>query len=314
MNHLWIAYDTLLVFMGLVNLVLLVLARARKHFLPPFAVFYAAFTAAMFVALSRRYVSFNVAGAHEQVAYLAYGLVTCLNYLVLAACVVGFQRMLGMTHPLRTRFICSTLAAAALLDISPLSVISPGHGQVYTLGTAHYAAVAVFLSAFTYVLWLAARCAQHVEDPSDRRFAFGLLLFAAVGYVESWLGVASDLRSGSDELGAAGEEFLYSSIPYALFSVALAAYLQPLISTAPPGDLRIDTAKAASLNLSTRESEVLALLFRGWSNKRIANALNLSEATVKTHLNKIFRKAQVSSRFELVRGLASSAQESAQAH
>lgn len=300
MNHLWIAYDALLVALGMANLGLLFLARGRKAFLSPFAVFYAAFTAAMFVALSRRYVTFNVGGSHELFAFLSYGLSTCLNYLVLAASVIVFRRMLASETPLIAKLVCVALAGAALLDVSPLSVRFPADGQRYLLGVGHFVATGVYLAAFTYIIWLAVQAARQVTEPRDLVFARGLLVFALVGYVESITGLLSDLRSGADNLGAEGEQFLYSSIPYALFSLLLSAYLLPLIISVPAGTSP-DQVKVDALSLSAREQEVLVLLFDGLSNKRIANQLGVSEATVKTHLNKIFRKAGVRSRFELVR-------------
>ena len=43
--------------------------------------------------------------------------------------------------------------------------------------------------------------------------------------------------------------------------------------------------------------EVLALLAQGHSNKQIARALYVSDATVKTHLQHIYGKLDVQSRF-----------------
>jgi DNA-binding NarL/FixJ family response regulator len=48
--------------------------------------------------------------------------------------------------------------------------------------------------------------------------------------------------------------------------------------------------------LTQRESEVAAFLAQGYSNREIADALFVSEHTVKTHLKAIFRKAGVASR------------------
>lgn len=48
--------------------------------------------------------------------------------------------------------------------------------------------------------------------------------------------------------------------------------------------------------LSTRETEVLALIARGLSNREIAESLFLSEKTVKTHVANILQKLDVKSR------------------
>jgi DNA-binding NarL/FixJ family response regulator len=53
--------------------------------------------------------------------------------------------------------------------------------------------------------------------------------------------------------------------------------------------------------LSVREMEILLLVARGLSNRQIASALTLSEATVKRHLANAFPKMGVTSRGEAVR-------------
>lgn len=51
-------------------------------------------------------------------------------------------------------------------------------------------------------------------------------------------------------------------------------------------------------SLTPRELEVLALLAQGNPNKRIASALDITEVTVKSHVQSIFRKLNVLSRTE----------------
>ena len=53
--------------------------------------------------------------------------------------------------------------------------------------------------------------------------------------------------------------------------------------------------------LSERETEVLALVARGFSNKEIAGELFLSEGTVKAHVSHIMAKLAVDRRTDLVR-------------
>jgi DNA-binding NarL/FixJ family response regulator len=54
----------------------------------------------------------------------------------------------------------------------------------------------------------------------------------------------------------------------------------------------------SSGQLTKREEAILALLADGYRNKEIASRLTISENTIKTHLNTIYRKLQVSSRVE----------------
>lgn len=57
-----------------------------------------------------------------------------------------------------------------------------------------------------------------------------------------------------------------------------------------------EAMRRTSIALSDREGEVLALVATGASNRDIARALFLSEATVKSHLNRAFTKLGVDSR------------------
>jgi len=52
--------------------------------------------------------------------------------------------------------------------------------------------------------------------------------------------------------------------------------------------------------LSKREIEIVGCVCKGASNKEIASSLALSEQTVKVHLNRIFRKVNVTSRAKLI--------------
>ena len=60
---------------------------------------------------------------------------------------------------------------------------------------------------------------------------------------------------------------------------------------------KISTA-AGTEQLSTREMEILALLAEGCPNKEIASRLNISTATVRTHLMHIYEKLHVHCRTE----------------
>ena len=73
-----------------------------------------------------------------------------------------------------------------------------------------------------------------------------------------------------------------------------------VISRPPPADPSGPGRKLPD-GLTAREAEVLALLASGLSNTEIAQRLYLTNATVKTHINRIFAKTGARDRAQAVR-------------
>ncbi|QGV78399.1 response regulator [Streptomyces ficellus] len=103
------------------------------------------------------------------------------------------------------------------------------------------------------------------------------------------------------EAGATG--YLLKDAPREdLFTAVRAAadgrtVLSPAVATRLVGAVRSPAAPGGPGEaLSAREREVIALVARGTSNRRIAAELFISEATVKTHLTHIYAKLDVADR------------------
>lgn len=78
----------------------------------------------------------------------------------------------------------------------------------------------------------------------------------------------------------------------------VAVRLMPKRATAEP--FVVSEQARETLGISDREFEVLELLAAGRSNKEIANSLNVSPNTVKTHVAKLYGKLEVSRRTEAI--------------
>lgn len=83
------------------------------------------------------------------------------------------------------------------------------------------------------------------------------------------------------------------------------------LSVIPVGDDRPETVAVAvpdhdpeavgdEITLSQRQREVMTLMSRGARNAEIAEALHVTEKTVKNHINRIFRELGVDGRVEAV--------------
>jgi DNA-binding NarL/FixJ family response regulator len=120
---------------------------------------------------------------------------------------------------------------------------------------------------------------------SDDESIIGALQAGALGYLTKDATRAEIGRAV--QAAAAGQAVLDPGVQQRLLSAAARA------PAAPPDDGETD--------LTPRESDVLRLIAAGKSNREIARALFVSEATVKTHINRIFTKTGSRDRMQAMR-------------
>jgi len=98
----------------------------------------------------------------------------------------------------------------------------------------------------------------------------------------------------------AGGEYLIDGAVAARPVVALRV-LEAFRDAPDLGDIeQDDLAAAAFAPLSAREAEVLEAIAQGLTNKRVGEALSISEQTVKNHVTSILRKLAVNGRTQAV--------------
>lgn len=83
-------------------------------------------------------------------------------------------------------------------------------------------------------------------------------------------------------------------------SDSIARILAPLVGRMPTDAPAAGTPEPASFRLTSRQMEVLGLIGQGHPNKIIADQLQISEQTVKIHVNQIFKELRVFNRTQAV--------------
>jgi len=128
---------------------------------------------------------------------------------------------------------------------------------------------------------------------ADDESIIGALQAGALGYLTK---DASRAEIGRAVLAAAaGQAVLDPGVQQRLASAAARA------PEAPPGPPGATAGPAGDSDLTPREAEVLRLIAAGQSNREIARSLFVSEATVKTHVNRIFAKTGSRDRAQAMR-------------
>ena len=158
--------------------------------------------------------------------------------------------------------------------------------------------------------------AKAEETHSNLGVVYGL--FAGVLYLSHYLGslalahIDGDALSGETAMMAVSAVLLYgcslvmffvarkpSAAPESALPVSENTQCEASPFSADPSE-RKTRALAAQVGLSERQTEVLALLARGYTLPAIASALYLSENTVRTHTKKIYAALDVHSKQELI--------------
>jgi len=123
----------------------------------------------------------------------------------------------------------------------------------------------------------------------DLEIAAEALRVGAIGYILKDCGKEQLLRAINS--AAEGVPLVASSITQKLVSVLRT---QGGLSSA------FGKGEDSLLSLTERESDVLRLVAKGYSNKSVARELGITLSTVKTHLRNIFRKLDVEDRAQVI--------------
>lgn len=97
-------------------------------------------------------------------------------------------------------------------------------------------------------------------------------------------------------MNAGASAFISKSAPLDELTTALHSAFKSPLSFTSKGLVRAVNSRLFRATLTSRELEILALLPSGLSGDQLAHKLFITPATLKTHLNSIYRKLQVRNR------------------
>jgi len=181
------------------------------------------------------------------------------------------QRVLGMSAVLLDAGVVLTVVALAENDLAPS--VNALLAIVVAEVAVRYTPVKGFVLSLALAGGLAgAMAAQAAKAGADgfspRLFAFWAVLIVLLGML----------------VGAAVRE----------------VYRQRAVAENRGAPSPIDLPAEALAALTRREREVLTLIIRGYSNPQIAETLVIEPKTVKNHINRIYSKLALGSRYEAI--------------
>ena len=225
----------------------------------------------------------------------AAGLVICMAVLALFRAKGYAQSTLVLVFALLVLcYMASLLAVMLGLDSDYQSFL----GKRALVGSEH---------VIEALLFIMLACTAH-EKRLSPVLGFGLFATLVVAVPQF---IASDLMYQTGLLGALSHlDLVVPLVAVASFAIAAVAIgLLVRVSTRaaqapamPAGNWQEELCRTAlgSLDLSPREFDVAVLAYRGYSAKKIASTLYVSESTVKTHTSHVYRKVGIHSKQELI--------------
>ncbi|HMB25117.1 MAG TPA: helix-turn-helix transcriptional regulator, partial [Anaerolineales bacterium] len=187
----------------------------------------------------------------------------------------------------------------ASLILSPLGATLDVNLHAIQLGIGYQITSIWYFVSFTLVLALGYGFLGRVWKTDRKSFVVGLLIFATVGYIETLFGFIFIPRSPAVLLSRQSD-FLFSSIPYALYGIFLVHYFLNYSVAASPIADQLSKSFMVRYGITDREHEIIQRVIQGKSNAEIASQLFISLSTVKTHLHNIYKKIGVESRYDLL--------------
>jgi DNA-binding CsgD family transcriptional regulator len=295
-------------FMGATALILLDL-RVRSRLLRPLLLFQGLFLLATGLIVVYFYLLESPGDLSPDAEAVLIGCITVLSAAVWAIVVVLVRRIAPPEtrrrgYPAAAEILAGLAGLRMLSNIAVMALDAAGRPlftsaaalQAWDLGGMILYGLA--MAAFGIMIRFAPpRGEPAALHPLLRAYGLVAILFAPVGVVEHVVELAGIPGLAYISL----DHFFFFTWNLVSMSAAYRVF-RPLESGVPAIDA-VPAERVRALGLSAREAEMAVMIGRGLANKEIAAELNISPATVRTHIYNLYQKVGARSRVELLNKL-----------
>lgn len=296
LDHLLIAYNGIVVFISLFSLILIFIGIPQKHYLKNYFYTHLSFTLIFNLLLLKSYVYVNIPNSSNIFIIANIGLAVILQNILLYFGTTTFYSLFK-TSPIPKKIIAIFLALVGIITLTPISIVVDLENIRVTFGVAYLPISIVYVALIFYLIVLCINNIKKVKNKQDRTFAKLSIIFISTGFLESLANVIFISKNDILDINITDPEIMFSSIPHLIIGIYLSLMIfKGILNKGNPTQDDI-----MALGFSPRETELIELILKGYTNNQISDELSISVSTVKTHINNIFKKADVTSRFELLK-------------
>lgn len=302
MDHLLIIYQFILMIFAVTVLVLVLIVKSKIDFLKPFFKFYLTFTLLLFFDLYITYFLSNLVVVPGIITFYSYiipqsALFYLFNYFLLDS----IQAFFKVKRKFLKLGIRISLIVSFILVVSPLSLSISGDLKNLNIESPYYISILpyLFTSLYSVILIIQNLRISKIKK-EDRFYIIPLSFFSIISFILELFAYYFKIihPSISTTLETSDRGLIPSYIYLIFLSIFVFIYTIKNITTT---NKIPDTNYFLSLGLTPRESEVSILIAKGLNNQEIINQLHISKSTLKTHINSIFKKTNVSGRDDFIK-------------
>ena len=316
MQHLLLLYLILSILPGIAALTVLsaVAARFRNRALTYYLIAYSSFTVSILINLTMFYLGINIS---KEISAGVYALIVSgIPFSILMHTMLPLSVNEAVKPP-KKRFIDGIVILISIVELSlfctPLLMEYSRDSHVLIFGPLFPFSSIIEMISISYSIALIIILRKNIANTVARKYILTLIIIIAaflpaIGYDQFFF-------IGTKSINIVPIEVILSPIFYMVLSLATLFFGIRILKTTAKLESSVNSSvlevKQSSLEskihelaentgLSEREIMIIPLISKGLGNKQIALELHISSKTVGNHIYNIYRKLNISSRYELL--------------